>query len=55
MTTTITVHEGETTETQVCDTCILIAYDMGVQEYDEQVRVMMEIGDICSDHTCDQD
>ena len=62
MTTIITAHEyeqeheyeDETTETQVCDSCLDIAWDMGVKEYDEQVRVMMEIGDVCSYHSCDK-
>ena len=46
MTTIITAHEyeqeheyeDETTETQVCDSCLDIAWDMGVQLYEDQVR-----------------
>ena len=41
------------TESKVCDSCCLIAYDEGFEGSEEQEQVMIEMGDMCEDHLCD--
>jgi len=41
------------TESKVCDSCCLIAYDEGFEGSKEQEQVMIEMGDMCEDHLCD--
>ena len=41
------------TESKVCDSCLLIAYDEGFEGSKEQEQVMIELGDMCEDHLCD--
>ena len=38
----------------VCDYCLNIPYDYGVQTYEEQANIMIEIGADVEDHLCDQ-
>ena len=37
---------------EVCDDCIDVAYDMGMNGYDEQAYVMMSMGRELPDHDC---
>lgn len=38
----------------VCDYCVNIPYDYGIQTYEEQASLMMEMGADVEDHLCDQ-
>lgn len=37
----------------VCDYCVNVAYDEGVETYEEQATIMMTIGEEMPDHLCD--
>ena len=37
----------------VCDECLLVAYDEGIYDGEEQARVMVEMGADVQDHTCE--
>ena len=37
---------------KVCDDCITVAYDNGIQSYDDQVVTMLDAGDVLEDHLC---
>jgi len=41
------------TESKVCDSCCLIAYDEGFEGSKEQEDAMIEMGEMCEDHLCD--
>ena len=41
------------TESKVCDSCCLIAYDEGFHGIKEQEDAMIEMGEMCEDHLCD--
>jgi hypothetical protein len=36
----------------ICDDCALVAYDEGIQNWDEQVTFMVNVGDMANDHVC---
>ena len=36
----------------VCDDCALVAYDQGAQSWDDQVALMVMMGDMVEDHLC---
>lgn len=36
----------------ICDDCALVAYDEGIQGWDEQVTFMVNAGDMAYDHVC---
>jgi hypothetical protein len=39
-------------KTDICDDCSLVAYDMGVEGWDAQVEVMVDLGRELPDHVC---
>lgn len=38
---------------EVCDDCIMVAYDLGCNTYEEQSSLMRGIGAELSDHNCE--
>ena len=39
-------------KTDICDDCSLIAYDMGISGWDNQVETMVTLGRELPDHLC---
>ena len=39
---------------QVCDYCVNVAYDQGIQGYEEQATIMITMGSEVEDHLCDE-
>ena len=39
---------------KVCDDCLTVAYDNGIDAYDDQVNCMIEAGNMIEDHMCSQ-
>lgn len=42
------------TESVVCDSCLNVAYDIGVEGYEQQTSTMLELGAEVEDHLCDK-
>ena len=40
------------TPVEVCDDCLDVAYDMGIEGYEEQAYMMQMIGREAPDHLC---
>ena len=39
---------------RVCDSCLDAAYDMGLEDRESQVTIMVEMGADVEDHLCDE-
>ena len=38
---------------EVCDYCVNVAYDEGIEGYENQLALMVEMGADMGDHLCD--
>lgn len=41
-------------ESTICVSCALVAYDNGFENFEDRVMAMLAAGDICEDHICDK-
>ncbi len=44
--------ERKATPLDVCDDCLMVAYDAGFEGYKAQARMMAEMGNEVEDHVC---